>query len=89
MPSLMISYEGKGGLFFKGFKNIKNKSQNNDISTIDTPPGVPGPGCQKIRKSKLKIPLVSLSAKVQPNLKRIGYTLNKKTGFLLTIFVQF
>ena len=81
MPSLMISYEGKGGLFFKGFKNIKNKSQNNDISTIDTPPGVPGPGCQKIRKSKLKIPLVSLSAKVQPNLKRIGYTLRKQVFF--------
>ena len=24
------------------YKNIKNKSENNDISTIDTPPGVPG-----------------------------------------------
>jgi hypothetical protein len=24
------------------YKNIKNKSQNNDISNIDTPPGEPG-----------------------------------------------
>ena len=24
------------------YKNIKNKSLNNDISTIDMPPGVPG-----------------------------------------------
>ncbi len=24
------------------YKNIKNKSWNNNISTIDTPPGVPG-----------------------------------------------
>ena len=24
------------------YKNIKNKSWNNDISTIDAPPGVPG-----------------------------------------------
>ena len=32
----------KNGQMALRYKNIKNKSWNNDISTIDTPPGVPG-----------------------------------------------